>query len=731
MSVMPTGENGFILEYTMTDPLAKFNFDTENKFLDQDINIEIVPQSASNPVLSINDSTADLTIGTASSGKYPITASTLQGTAAISTKGWIASGNYNVSDTNVVVGKINQSTMTKGSSTVASGSTIAPTDSAQTISISAGYNGARSIIIGAASSGPAGTVTSGTASIGSLTFTYNSTNSNYDVTSTATIAAPNVNTAGYVSNSIGTLNSNSNNVTTTVPKATFGIPASGDSSPVVTSVTIAKQSISISGVTDAAPSTATATTTAPSSGVWIGMKPTATRSSYKLTTVSKTAGYIEAGEVALGYTDYQRTTTPTETTYIQVKTGTVASPNTTASFSGPTWNNSNSKFDITASGTIAAPTVTTGGWIDNTNGTRNTGSISGTKSLDVIGLTASVSNQTLAPNALAISTSSSDSTITSGTSIVTSKPSSGPYIKVSNSAKTHTGAFSPTVAVSSAGYGDSSHSSISTTAGNATISGVTGYVKIPEAEVQYTETSINISGSDFYYNSTSGKYEYDVFPSDTILHNFSVITPGYISSTFGDVWSTEAPVTGSLNKIGITASISGTPTKKPTITKHNNTNVSASSATTTQPSSGYYVAISSAKTVNNINAVPTVSSAGYGTATSGTYTATNSANTEAGALASDVTYIPITAATFANNATSGTTYTDISSTAPVLVSGDYLYINAGYTPARKISLARLIPDATGANATASYILNGYTAYNNDGALITGKIATYDGTYEVV
>ena len=96
-----------------------------------------------------------------------------------------------------------------------------------------------------------------------------------------------------------------------------------------------------------------------------------------------------------------------------------------------------------------------------------------------------------------------------------------------------------------------------------------------------------------------------------------------------------------------------------------------------------------------------------------------------------MTYIPITGATFANTATSGTTYTDISSTAPILISGDYLYINAGYTRASKISLARLIPDATGANATASYILNGYTAYNNDGALITGNITTYDGTYEVV
>lgn len=79
--------------------------------------------------------------------------------------------------------------------------------------------------------------------------------------------------------------------------------------------------------------------------------------------------------------------------------------------------------------------------------------------------------------------------------------------------------------------------------------------------------------------------------------------------------------------------------------------------------------------------------------------------------------------TFANTATDGQTYTDISEDAPILKSGDYLYINEGYTTNKKISLAKLIPDeATLTAATgAAYIRSGQSAYDKDGKLIVGTI----------
>ena len=89
-------------------------------------------------------------------------------------------------------------------------------------------------------------------------------------------------------------------------------------------------------------------------------------------------------------------------------------------------------------------------------------------------------------------------------------------------------------------------------------------------------------------------------------------------------------------------------------------------------------------------------------------------------------------ATFANSGTSGVSYVDISATtaAPVLVSGDYLYINEGWTDAVKISLAKLVPDGSDIKGHSEYILSGHTAYDEDGTLVTGSIPTYAGAYTV-
>jgi len=92
----------------------------------------------------------------------------------------------------------------------------------------------------------------------------------------------------------------------------------------------------------------------------------------------------------------------------------------------------------------------------------------------------------------------------------------------------------------------------------------------------------------------------------------------------------------------------------------------------------------------------------------------------------------ISAAAFKNSATSGKTYVDISATtdAPVLVAGDYLYIDAGYTDDLKISLAKLVPDGSDVKGHSEYILSGHSAYDNDGTLVAGSIQTYDGSFVV-
>lgn len=103
-----------------------------------------------------------------------------------------------------------------------------------------------------------------------------------------------------------------------------------------------------------------------------------------------------------------------------------------------------------------------------------------------------------------------------------------------------------------------------------------------------------------------------------------------------------------------------------------------------------------------------------------------------------ITSHTIPAATFSNAATNNVTYVDISNDtnqAPILISGDYLYINRGYTDNLKISLAKLVPDMDSlVHAGNTHIQPGYSALDKDGNVITGTMpsatATITGTNTV-
>lgn len=95
-----------------------------------------------------------------------------------------------------------------------------------------------------------------------------------------------------------------------------------------------------------------------------------------------------------------------------------------------------------------------------------------------------------------------------------------------------------------------------------------------------------------------------------------------------------------------------------------------------------------------------------------------------------ITIDPMDLASFSNQETSGVQYNDISSTAPELQSGGYLYVNAGYSDNVKISLAKLVPNAADIKGHSEYILSGHTAYDEDGILVSGSVPTYDYSYIV-
>ena len=560
-------EQKFVYEKTIEAAgLHQVNFETENSFLDKDINIQITTPVATAPVLDVTDITGSMNMGTATNGVYEPTA-TIEGNVSVATAGWITTGNKAVSESGVKIGKINQSVLKNGATTIASGTEITPADEDQTINITEGYNAARTVVVKAASEMDPAEINSGNVSISALTIIHDDTNNEFDITATETIPAPGVVTPGYISSTKGTKNTGTATVSYSVDEVTVGVTASETTKKV---------------------------------------KPVIAR---------------------------------------------------TAKASGDSW-------------------------VDAASGVATT-----------------------------------------------SKPSAGAYVQVDAAAVA--ASVTATGKVSAAGYGTTSdyQADSATTITVGSEAAASAYVPIAVGTV--SSGTANIASVDVAYNSTGGNF--DVTGAANIPAP-TASSAGYVGNGVGTLSGATngATVTASVAKIGIAANLAGTGTAKPAIAKNAATNVDASAATTTQPTAGFYVAVNSPANTSSVTATASVTSAGYGTTTSGQYNTTSSSALTVGAAASDVTYVPITAATFDNSASSGHTYTDISSTAPILISDDYLYINKGYTNDVKISLAKLVPDDATITAStgAAYMLNGQSAYDSAGKLVVGSIPTYTGAYTV-
>ncbi len=410
---------------------------------------------------------------------------------------------------------------------------------------------------------------------------------------------------------------------------------------------------------------------------------------------------------------------------------TVSSGNVSISSLTYTADDTNHTFDISATETIPAPGVNTAGFISSTKGTKNTGTATVAATVDQVTVGVDVSGTAkVTPVIARTAKASGDSWIDAASgSATTSKPSAGVYVQVDAAAVSST--VTATGKVSAAGYGTTSDYQADTASTINAGSNAAASTYVPIAEGSVASGTAEISSVSVAYNADGGNF--DVTGAANIPAP-TASAAGYVGNGAGTLTGATngATVDASIAKIGIAASLSGTGTAKPVIAKNAASNVDASAATTTQPAAGFYVAVNSPANTSSVTATAAVTSAGYGTTTSGQYNTTNSSALTVGAEASDVTYVPITAATFDNSASSGHTYTDISSTAPILISDDYLYINKGYTNDVKISLAKLVPDDATITAStgAAYMLNGQSAYDSAGKLVVGSIPTYTGAYTV-
>lgn len=200
------------------------------------------------------------------------------------------------------------------------------------------------------------------------------------------------------------------------------------------------------------------------------------------------------------------------------------------------------------------------------------------------------------------------------------------------------GAVTPTISTQGgtytvpAGYHNGS-GVITASLGNATITSGAGSATISDPSYDSTNDNFTLSASGTVAAPTVG-------------------TDGYISSSAGTKNTNSISGSKTLSKVEVGASISGTSTTKPVISRtakpSEDTWVDAASgaATTTKPLSGVYVQVNSASNTGTLTATPSVTSAGYGTTT--TFGSTNATAT-VGAQASDDTYIPITTTTASVN----------------------------------------------------------------------------------
>ena len=258
-----------------------------------------------------------------------------------------------------------------------------------------------------------------------------------------------------------------------------------------------------------------------------------------------------------------------------------------------------------------------------------------------------------------------------------------------------------------------------------------GYVKVSTAGWLIAHTN----NQDGVQSNTATKY-YPIqsasfgFGTDSNANNLYCITSGYVAADSTnpiDSITTQTPTTSysHSNTMG-TYFTSGSSTNYDVIItpQYSNSAGYVSAHTNTNNGGIGYWKIKNATITEGTTTI--TGSAGNYTAARGTMSITSD-----GWISSSSTTFPT--ASFRNTPANGTTasnYVDISETseAPILTTGDYLYITKGYTDNIRISLSKLVPDAdqiTGGKifASASYILTGYAAWNEAGEQITGSMPT--------
>jgi len=436
---------------------------------------------------------------------------------------------------------------------------------------------------------------------------------------------------------------------------------------------------------------------------------------------------------------------------------TITSGAGSATISDPSYNSTNDNYDLTASGTVGAPTVGTAGYISSTAGTKNTNTVSGSKTLAKVGTGADITGVTTKAPTLARTAKPSGDTWTDAASgaATATKPTSGPYVQIDAAA--NTGTLTATPKVTSAGYGTTTSGQYTATPATATV----GAAKATTRYVPITTTSASVSGKTVSYGTgwitggsksvADGAYSAS---ASAALTTTPVVTPS-VSGTSTNITTTTKPSgtdgtdywtldpVGTVTTVGSatatgTATIgtagyiaagskSGTGTVSITPTVDGGTNRylvkgTASTPATTKAQSTPSISINSSGLITasvaatSVSVTPTVTAGYIASGNAGTITMSASSNTKQMTTKAATTYTPGTS----NQTIAASTY--LLGTQTILGDADLV--------AGNIKVGTDIFGVTGtftndANATASDIASGKTAYVN-GSKITGTGAMASG-----
>lgn len=409
---------------------------------------------------------------------------------------------------------------------------------------------------------------------------------------------------------------------------------------------------------------------------------------------------------------------------------------------------SNQTINISA-GYNSARTVIVAPMSEGTKAVANV-TVSGTATTPTLANTASaITNKTQVNINGSFTTSTNDIDSTYYVAFTANAPATTPSVAKNISTAGYLGPTGSTTQISSSGSinAKSQLYYAKITSGAITIGGNSSQVGAPTITKYNTDgsnnganvNSIAFTGSATTTEPTSGNYVaiQVVIPAKSIAPTVSLGTPGWIGDTNQ---ITINNVTSSARTLQVYIPLtSGALAKGAGVADASSGNITLGTKTTTQPTSGKYITVTGSGTVSvgtggylaaSTSLSSNTATAYYPIATA-TFGITNNVvkSTGAGWIDNNVTVATLASGSLANTATSGQTYTEVTSPA-ILTSDGYLYINKGYFANTKISLGTLIPDSDTADVVSNVLRVGYEAFDTNGARIVGGLSTYDGTYSV-